>query len=83
MMFDISMRDVFDKKVLVTSKNLIVIQVQNEVINKGESRLSHLIDVSAQIESKVIDEKPIDIKDVISTNKEGRDVIVHYIIYDF
>lgn len=78
----ISISDIYQKRPnLDTHKNVIVIQVQNEVKSKGSSNLDHLIDVAAQVVTETEKEDPVDIKDVIINDEKG-DVILHYIIYD-
>lgn len=64
-----------------SKKNVVEIQIQNNIISKGNSTLSHLIDVSAQVIHFNNKDVPVDIKDVI--NKEGdQDVIIHYVVFD-
>lgn len=62
-------------------KNTLVIQVQNEVISKGNSEYNHLIDVEVQLVTPNVKDEKIDIKDVIIEDN-GKTLILHYIVYD-
>lgn len=79
---EIPISDVYATKPdISTHKNLVVVQVQNEVLKKGKSNSNHLIDVYAQVSTNGMDEESVDIKDVIMDEGE-KEVILHYIIYD-
>jgi hypothetical protein len=80
--FNLPLKNVFDKiSDLDSTRNLIVVQIQNEVINSGNSSLEHLIDVTAQVVNGGKEEDPVDIRDVI-LKESGKETILHYIIYD-
>ena len=79
----INMRDIFIKQIeLDTNKNLIVVHVQNDIIESGNTDLEQLIDVAAHVETQGIKESDVDIRDVIIKNTSSNDVILHYIVYD-
>lgn len=79
----LNMKDIFVKQVeLSTSKNLIVVHVQNEVVEKGKTSLEDLIDVAAHVETQGVKEPEVDIRDVIFNNTSSKDIILHYIVYD-
>ena len=83
MYYTINMKDIFTKQIeLNTSKNLIVIHVQNEIVESGNSTFDNLIDVSVNVESQGFKESDVDIRDVIIKNSESKDIILHYIVYD-
>lgn len=78
----IPISDVFKFPNIGTDKNVIEIQVQNEVLEKGKTNINHLVDVKAQLFSNdTHKDEPVDIKDIINT-EEGKEYIIHYIVYD-
>ena len=66
---------------LSVHKNAIVVEIQNEVLDTGNSPLSHLLDVEAQlvIDGEILE--TVDIRDVI-VEKEEETMILHYVVYD-
>lgn len=62
-------------------KNAVVVEVQNEVLDKGDSPFSHLLDVQAQMNQGGKSGEEVDLKDIIIDN-EGTDMILHYAVYD-
>ena len=66
---------------LSVHKNTFVVQIQNEVVSRGDTPLNHLIDVSAKLVSNSLKGDAVDIKDIV-IEKEGKDIILHYAVYD-
>lgn len=66
---------------LSVHKNVIVVEIQNEVLDRGNSPFSHLLDVQAQMNQESMSGDEVDLKDIIIDN-EGKDMILHYAVYD-
>lgn len=78
----IYMSTIFSKKPDISvHKNVIAIEVQNEVVSQGDSLLPHLIDVEAQMISSSGASEAVDIKDIIVEGQD-KNIILHYIVYD-
>lgn len=76
------MKSIFQNKPdLSVDKNVVVIEVQNEVISQGTSSLEHIIDVEAKMVASAIPAAGVDIKDIV-VQKDGKNMILHYIVYD-
>lgn len=79
---DISLKSLLaDRPELSVHKNTIVVQIQNEVITRGDTPVSHLIDVSTKLVSKDYESETVDLKDIV-VEKDNSTMILHYAVYD-
>ena len=78
----IYMKSLFAQKPDISvHKNAVVVEVQNQQLEKGNTPVSHVLDVGAKMTTSDDLGEAVDIKDIILDN-DDKTMILHYIVYD-